>query len=334
MAEVFVHVGPPKTGSTYLQELLWLHREDLAAQGILLPVEHANEMWLAATDVQDGTFVHVDVPESRGAWARVARRVRAHGGRAVVSHELLGLSDQEHVGRIASSFGRAELHVVVMARSLAAVLPSLWQETVKMADPDQPWPRFLAEQEARRSPWTDATGIVRRWLAHVPPSRVHVVTVPPRGASPEVLLGRFSAAIGADTRGWAAGTPVNESLDAVQVELLRRFNRVAVDVVDRRTVQRLVNDVLVPRLARARGGRRLRVPPDQRPWIERETRRRRRDLEASGVQVHGSLDDLVATDDDWEPDPDRDPGRATDADLLAVALALVVDLVRSGRTGR
>ena len=57
MADVHLHVGPVKTGSAYLQNLLWSHRDDLARQGVLLPLEHANEMWLAVNDVQDGAFI-------------------------------------------------------------------------------------------------------------------------------------------------------------------------------------------------------------------------------------------------------------------------------------
>ena len=155
VAEVFLHVGPPKTGSTYLQRLLWLHREDLSRQDVLVPLAHPNEMWLAADDVQDGAFVRTHPPEGRGAWARVTGRAMAFAGRSVLSSELLGLSTDAHVERIVTSLASADVHVVVMARSLAATLPSLWQETVKMADPDSAWPDFLAAQRDDRSPWTD-----------------------------------------------------------------------------------------------------------------------------------------------------------------------------------
>jgi hypothetical protein len=321
VTRVLLHVGPPKTGSTYLQQLLWTHRDDLLRQDVLLPVEHPNEAWLAAVDVQDGAFVHVDVPEARGAWERVVGRLSDHPGRAVISHELLGLSTDDHVARIASSLGWAGLHVVVMARSLAATLPSLWQETVKMVDPDRSWEEFLEDQRRERSPWTHPAAIAHRWLAHLPPSSVHVVTVPPRGTAPEMLLRRFGDVLGVDVTDWAPGPPANESLDDVQVELLRRLNRLALARTDRRSVQRLVNDDLVPRLARVSGGRRLRVPLHHRSWIEDETRRRRQDLEASGLQVHGDLGDIEPTDDDWE----GAPLAVTDDDLLHAALALLLE---------
>ena len=36
---VYVHVGLPKTGTTYLQHMLWESREALAADGVLFPGE-------------------------------------------------------------------------------------------------------------------------------------------------------------------------------------------------------------------------------------------------------------------------------------------------------
>jgi hypothetical protein len=87
-----------------------------------------------------------------------------------------------------------------MARSLAAVLASLWQESIKSVGPGNPgWAEYLDRQRETRAPQTDALLIVGRWLAHVPPEQVHIVTVPPAGSAPAVLLGRFSEALGLDT---------------------------------------------------------------------------------------------------------------------------------------
>ena len=51
MREVYLHVGPVKTGSTFLQDLLWQYRDDLARQGYHHPGTHPNEMWLATNDL-------------------------------------------------------------------------------------------------------------------------------------------------------------------------------------------------------------------------------------------------------------------------------------------
>jgi hypothetical protein len=117
---VIVHVGPVKTGSTYLQQLLWQHRDDLARQGWLVPLAHANEMWLASVDLQDGAFVEFDVPEAPGVWQRVCERVRASAQPVILSHELLGFCTDDHIAKIVHAFDRDQIQLVVMARSLAA----------------------------------------------------------------------------------------------------------------------------------------------------------------------------------------------------------------------
>jgi hypothetical protein len=89
MREVYLHVGPVKTGSTFLQDLLWRYRDDLARQGYLHPAAHENEMWLATNDVQDTAFVNYEMPQAAGVWAQVCQRVLAHDGPSVVSHEVL-----------------------------------------------------------------------------------------------------------------------------------------------------------------------------------------------------------------------------------------------------
>ena len=61
------------------------------------------------------------------------------------------------------------------------------------------WPAFLASQRDTRAPVTDALLIVQRWLGHIPAEQIHVITVPPAGTGPAVLLGRFSDAFGIDT---------------------------------------------------------------------------------------------------------------------------------------
>jgi len=321
MSEVFLHVGPVKTGSTSLQDLLWRNREDLARQGFQYFADHDNELWLAANDVQDQAFVHFEMPEAAGIWAKVCERVLAYDGPSVISHEVLGMSTEEHIARIVASLAPARPQVVVMARSLASMLPSLWQTKIKNVDPDSSWSGFLATERETGSPVTDASLIVRRWLAHLPPTQVHVVTVPSRGAEPRVLLDRFAAALGIDTSGWDTdGGAANRSLDRVQVELLRRLNLTTSTSLGRRAQRQLIQDALLPRLRAADSQRRIRLPESEREWIERETYRRIDELRSSGATLQGDLADLEIPADTWEDTPRR----VSDEDLLDEALQLLV----------
>ena len=50
---VVLHIGAPKSGTTYLQRLLWQNRAELAAAGVGLPGENQREMFEAAIEVRE-----------------------------------------------------------------------------------------------------------------------------------------------------------------------------------------------------------------------------------------------------------------------------------------
>ena len=49
---MFLHVGSPKTGTTFLQDVLWSQREAAGEQGLLLPGERFHDHFLATLDVR------------------------------------------------------------------------------------------------------------------------------------------------------------------------------------------------------------------------------------------------------------------------------------------
>ena len=102
---------------------MWNSRDALREQGVLLPAAHPNEFFLAANDVQGGRFVLVDLPEAEGAWARVAARAGSWPGRVLITCELLGFSEPDHVQRIVSSLAPATLHLVVMRAAARPCFP-------------------------------------------------------------------------------------------------------------------------------------------------------------------------------------------------------------------
>jgi hypothetical protein len=105
---------------------------------MLLPITHPNEFSLAANDMQDGQFVPVETPGAEGAWARMAARAHSWPGPGSDHVRVARFSEQDHVQRIANSLAPATLHLIVMARCRADVLPSLYQEKIKMVDPTSP----------------------------------------------------------------------------------------------------------------------------------------------------------------------------------------------------
>jgi hypothetical protein len=49
---VYLHVGEPKSGTTFLQQVMWGNRAVLAGQGVLLPGAHAQDHFRATQDLR------------------------------------------------------------------------------------------------------------------------------------------------------------------------------------------------------------------------------------------------------------------------------------------
>ncbi|GAA2426739.1 hypothetical protein GCM10010191_44090 [Actinomadura vinacea] len=336
---VYVHVGAPKSGTTFLQNVMWHNREALAAQGLLYPGgdDVSAHVW-AAFDLRGAFFDGHRDPVTRNAWARLVDEVRAWDGpAAVISQELLASARPRHVERALADLDFAEVHLVYTARDLARQIPAHWQEDVKNRSA-MTFGEFVAglrDPESARSPWVrefwrmqDAAGVLERWAGDVPPERVHVVTLPPPGASDGLLLERFCAVLGVDAAALDTSQVFgNPSLGVAETELIRRIN-----LATRDSVEWPVHDVYVKHdlaqsvLTRRAGAVRIRLPEAYRPWVLERSRELVEALSAAGYRVAGDLDDLL-------PGPSggsaaSDPDQVLDGDVLDAALDAVAQLLR------
>ena len=115
---VVLHVGLPKTGTTYLQGLLAEQREDLRAGGVLYPFLRPGGMFHAAVEVRGShAKFGLDPAEIAGSWAALCARAREHPGTTVISHEILGGADADEIAAALAPLDGLETHVVVTARA-------------------------------------------------------------------------------------------------------------------------------------------------------------------------------------------------------------------------
>lgn len=324
---VVLHVGAPKTGTTFLQQGLWRNREALRKQGFQLPGSRQVEMFEAAVEVRGSYgFWGLDEARVRGTWARLCREASAGSGTTLMSHEVLAGATREQVETALAELGDVELHVVFTARDVSRQVVSEWQERVKNGGKERfaSFRRTLEEaidSEDDAAPfWRthDVVSVLDRWAAGLPPEQVHVVICPPSGADPIELWHRFGEACGFDARaldpyagaGGGDGPATNRGLGVVEVALLRQVNRVLDGrikqptysvVVKRRFAQKLLSEISSPRYESGP----LRAPADLvellRPWAVR----RNDELLRRGVRVYGDLATLVpgeAADDVMDPD--------------------------------
>jgi hypothetical protein len=327
---VFLHVGTPKSGTTYLQELLWRNRDSLRANGVLYPGDRPDAHFLATLDLLGRRFHGQVDPEMPGAWERLAAEVRAWRHTAVISHEMLAPAEPDMVRRAIRSFGDAEVHIVCTARDLARQLPAVWQEDIKnrgkltfdefslsLRGLDDSVDPYFA-----KTFWgyQDLTAVLRTWGADLPPERVHVVPIP-RGAAGDTLLLRFARTVGLDpARCSIAVAPRNPSTGVVETNLLRRLNTTGVlDDFEWHSYESLTKEFLaLDVLAQRPGSVPLRLPAQDREWVEQWCAETVESLRAAGYHVVGDLTDLLP---DTRPDADTvHPDEATDAELLDAAL--------------
>jgi len=234
-SRVYLHIGEPKTGTTFVQEAMWGNRAQLAAQGVVLPGYSHRDHSRASRDLREAQRLASD-PADRwaGEWDVLTRQALWVRGIAVISDEVLAACNPPQADRGVRSLLPAEVHVVVTVRDIGSLLPAEWQETVKCRGTVS-WEQWLAgvigaasAADRRRRSWFwavhDTLAILDMWSRHIPPDHVHVITVPRQGPA-DVLWERFASVLGIDPSSIdPPPTRVNWSLGLVEVEFLRRMN--------------------------------------------------------------------------------------------------------------
>jgi hypothetical protein len=336
---VYLHIGAPKTGTTYLQDRLSLNAASLAEHDIHFPsrsplVSPGLFHFRAALDLLGQDWGGVP-GHAEGNWDALVKRVRRKSGTVIVSHEILAPARPEHVARAMADLEGSEVHVVYSARDLARAIPAAWQESIKQG---RKWSyRKFLRKIRRGKPWffraLDLPTVLATWGSGLPAERLHVVTVPHRpepaaaeladGSSPagpvearpgDPLWLRFCEVFGIDPA-WAPldSDRANKSLGVAEAQMLRQLNR-RLDRATRReaTYDALIREMLAEDQLVGRGSAPVRLPPDDYDWVERLSGRWVDYLQQSGVHVVGDLDDLrpvrPGADATWH-NPDRVPAR-------------------------
>lgn len=332
---VFLHVGSPKTGTTFLQNVLWGQRETAREQGLLLPMERFNDHYLGTLDLRGLSGRPVYPERAVGMWDRLVEESLAWRGSVLISHELFAAATAEQAKRGVSALveGGAEVHVVVTARDLVRQLTAEWQEHVKHRATTT-FPDFVAglRDDTERSSWfwrvQDFAGVAERWGADLRPEQVHVVTVPPAGSPPGLLWERFATLLGLEPATFDTTTSrANSSLGVEQAELLRRVNlQLGARLPLPGPYPTVVKNVLAHRILEPRQGTRLILNARDSVYAVAESRAIADRLAAARVDVVGDLAELVPDEAALAPSEGGYP--VPDAEtLLEESVAALADLL-------
>jgi hypothetical protein len=345
---VYLHIGAPKSGTTYLQERLSRNARSLARHGIHVPsvsplVSPARAQFRAALDLlgQDwgGPAGH-----ARGYWPRLVEKVHRTDGAVVISHEILAPAPPDKIAQAMRDLQGREVHIVFTTRDLSRQLASAWPESIKNG---YTWTyrRFLSRARRGRA-WFwrafELPRVLEAWGVELPGERLHVVTVPGDSSSrdPDLLWRRFCDALGAAPAwGPREASRSNPSLGAVDTQLLRWLNLRGGAGPDTEEHRDRYVDVLTRR-GRVGTDRSspVELPPSAYPWVREEAQRWADWLSARDISVHGDVRDLVpqppSPDQAWV-DPDRIPRRVViDAALRTLDAMVTVELRASSRRDR
>jgi hypothetical protein len=340
---VFFHVGAPKTGTTYLQNVLFQNRELLAANGVLYPYADAGQSFRSMQDFRGEGWAGGKAKEFAGEWEAVAARARSWDGPTViVSNELLGGSSRARIERGLRTVAPAEVHVVFSARDFARQLVSDWQEHIKHKHTlsletfvdDLVEFGLNAPKPFGELFWGmhDPSYVLGRWSEFVVPAHIHLITVPQSGAPPDALWRRFCAVTGLEAEIYdVEAKRANPSMGVIETELVRRMNA-DVQGMPAESYDPLVRKLFAEDIL---GGQspRLRLPPQHLPWAIHRSRQLVEELTVSGYQVEGDLAELLPRKEDHEGYVS--PTTLTDADLAPAALRAATGLLRhAGRQRR
>jgi hypothetical protein len=335
---LYLHIGAPKTGTSYLQLLMWRNRERLAEDGVLRPGRreekhfgYTHDHFGAAKDLTTNSSAKRRANRA-GGWQSLLAEVRNWPGVSVISAENLASAKPDRVARARENLDGVQLHIVYTARDLARQIPSVWQERLKnrevvsyadylggVMSPKTGHPSGAKFWHAQ-----DAVDVLRRWSIDVPPERVHVVTVPQTASKGDTLWDRFASVLGVDPVHYDTDLPTaNTSLGAAEARVLLELNSSLGKRFSHGDYGTLVKQLVAKEILAERP-RSIKIELMPEYWDATSARSEQlvQGLQAAGYHVVGDLDELMpkARPADAVAHPDEiDPQLVAEAAIAGLA---------------
>lgn len=227
----YLHIGPPKTGTTYLQAGWRDQASRLLDDGLLYPGRDAADQFRAcALALEMDTFTRrMDAGRAR-TWDTFLAQIEAHPGNALLSSEFYARAEPETAERVVRQLKQVSerVHVVITARDLGRQVLASWQQYVKRGGARSLayfWKKQHAGGEKRWKFWRnqDIPALAQRWL-DAGADEVTLVVVGAPGAAREQIWHDLSTVLDVPAAPVPSPEHTNRSLHAVEIEVLRRVN--------------------------------------------------------------------------------------------------------------
>jgi hypothetical protein len=334
---LYLHIGLQKTGTSYLQNVMWLNQDRLRELGLDLVPPSKRATFNLMLDVRQRYNPEFDPPAVATALAKLPGQLAsASRPAALVTEESLAPARDAQIQRLLAACADREVHLVITLRDLGRQIPSAWQQTLQSGGSLSygAYLRRLRAQEGRPHTrlWSskDVAAILERWSAHVPSDRIHLVTVPPPGSPHHTLLDRYARVLGIDPERLDREVErSNESIGRVQAELVRRVNRRLEPAFRSRDVYGDIGKrYFAVRVLGPQGGEKLRVPHEHEEWCRDVSQRFVDAIVKGGYPVEGDVLDLIPTPGAFAAEPRVTHREVADASVAALTTILTDDMAK------
>jgi hypothetical protein len=237
MKTLYLHIGPPKTGTTAIQAAATNAKERLLVQEQIeyLTDENKPHALHATLDLinsetlntRDARRIHSKV----GSWQSLkSKMLRSEANSFFISSEALAAFSLQHISKLRSEIGPMQIHLILTLRPLLDLMPSQWQQWVRIGE-DRELGQFVEEviQEYEQSLpsyfWNmhDTARVTKRWIEGLSPDHVSIIVAD--RAQPELILRHFEQVLGIRVPLLDLAASSNPSLSLEEAYFLQEVSR-------------------------------------------------------------------------------------------------------------
>lgn len=332
-----LYIGPPKTGTTTLQESARVSRSALYEHGVYYPGTGRNHreaiqaFMRRKTKADRSLSRRVDVNSKTKApplkqWKKLMADIDSEPDRRIlISHEFAGEADAESAAEFVDELGPEQTHIAITLRPLSAMLPSRWNQSLKdglTQSLDEWLERYFGLSDtpisARQRRYLNQGSLVNQWAKIAGPENVTVIILD--GLDKTLLTRTFERMLGLPestltAAGVESGRATNRTMTIPETEVYRHANALIketcevswplyYDVIKQGAIEQMLE-----RRTPSDDEPRIRMPHWAAERARRDGKQYAEQIADSGVRVVGDLASL------YGPPPVSEDSPSVDAEV-------------------
>lgn len=243
MKQVYIHIGPPKTGTTTIQNSLFINRDTLLENGVYVPrtgslVDKCHHHNLGYELIKDPRFI-----KSNGTWRDLSNELRKVDAKKIIlsSENLIRCTDG-NIRTIKEYLRDYETYIVFYVRRQDMRIQSQWAQGAKMPfrpDIDMPFPEWIYKNNYQINK-SDYYEIYQQW------KRIFgeniLIRVLEKGQLQGTLFEDFLATVGVDNpQKYKTSEDKNVSPGIKTLSMILEYKRLLGPKIDERKLARILH---------------------------------------------------------------------------------------------